>query len=381
MPPESFPTVDIDLTLESIEGIEWHSEADNWDDIPKLKASVSFAGSPRNMRVSSFTMCGRTGNLVVESGSLEVKQTMSNGRFSMGADFGNTNVDFSRNQSSLTESSSASTSLPHLRLDSSLKSLATASTSSMSIEEANREFSTLPNGRICVDSNPGIEVDACGTVDASQLLMEESLEWERYSSNRPDVVDINISLQSEENEIVAEGVAHLVLYGMPGDSAVTILDLRLKEKNILNLSIPEGSAFSTDSEDSSILFGANASIRVQLTTIADNVESLDESIGSRTSSIQTGKVHIGNLKERMKGPEILQRAREKAAKHDENPSMAPGGVGEDLPRSGFFCNGGDLTHSLSYAFGFDKKRPSMAHNLRSNLTFDSTIITRESLLI
>lgn len=380
MSPESFPTVDIDLTLESIEGIEWNAEADNEDDFPKLKASVSFAGSPRNMRVSSFTMCGRTGNLVIESGALEVKKKVRNGRCSLGADFGNTNVDFRRNQSSLTESSWASTSLPHLRLDSSLKSSATESTESMSIEEANRESSILPDGTICVESNPGIEVDASGSVDDSHLIMEGSLEWERCSSSRPDVVDINVSIQSEANEIVSEGVAHLVLYGMKSDSAVTTLDLRLKEKNILNLSIPEGSAFSMDSEKSLVSFGSNAFIRVQLTTIADKVESLDESIGSRTSSMQASKVHIGNLKERMSEPDLLKRAREQAAK-DANPSMAPGVIPEESSSGGFFCTGFDLTQSLYHAFGFDKESPKMSNHLRSNMTFDSTIITRESLLI
>ncbi|CAJ1954298.1 unnamed protein product [Cylindrotheca closterium] len=209
--------------------------------------------------------------------------------------------------------------------------------------------------------------------------MEESLEWERHSSNRPDVVDINVSLQSEENEIVAEGVAHLVLYGMQSESTVTTLNLRLKEKNILNLTIPEGSAVSTGSEKSSISFGRNAFVRVQLSTIADQVERLDMSISSRTSSMQTGKVHIGNLKERMKEPDLLKRAREQATK-DVNPSMAPGVI-EEAPRFGFFCGGGNLTQTLYHAFGFERDSSNKANNLRSNMTFDSTIITRESLLI
>lgn len=382
MHSESFPTVDIDLTLESIEGIEWHAETDNFqDDFPKLKASVSFSGSPRNMRISSFTMCGRTGNLVVESGALEMKNKVSNGTYELAADFADINLELSRDQSSLTQSSSwASSSLPHLRLDSSLKSLATQSTASMSIEEANRESSILPDGKICVESNPGIEVDASGSVEDASMMMEENLEWERCCSNRPDVVDINVSIQTEENEIVSEGVAHLVLYGMQSDSAVTTLDLRLQEKNILNLSIPEGSALSMDSESFFISFGSNASIRVQLTTIADQVESLDESIGSRTSSLQAGKVHIGNLKERMSEPDLLQRARELAVE-DANPSMAPGVTPQKASSSGFFCNGFDLTQSLYQTFGFDNESPKTSNHLRSNVTFDSTIITRESLLI
>jgi hypothetical protein len=374
MSPNSPPKVDIDLTLQSVDGIIWHSEKGDTD-VPALRASVSFAGSPRNMQVSSFTMCGKTGNLVVESNQLEIKKADC-GRYPMFATFGeNKDDDFCRRQSTFSTTSSSS-SLPHLRLDSSVKSLGTASTASMSIEDANRESFFFPDGRLLLESNPGVEVSVDGNADDSKLLVEQNLEWEMNSSDRPDIVELNLSLRTEDNEISKEGIAHLVLYGMQEESGVTILDLRLKEKSQAN---PKATPYHT--EKPSFSFAPNASIRIQLTTISDivlDIQTRDESTPKSESSHVMEAVEIGNLMERMKQLETIQAAKAEAAKNTFQPmaaSMAP----EESPRNRFFCGAVDFPQTLYHAFGFEKGQKS--DDLRPNFTFDSTILTRESLLI
>eukprot|EP00980_Cylindrotheca_fusiformis_P003297 scaffold743_cov117-Cylindrotheca_fusiformis.AAC.16 len=360
-------TVDIDLTLQSVDGIVWHSEKGDTD-VPVLRASVSFAGSPRNMQVSSFTMCGKTGNLVVESNHLEIKKA-HDGKYPMFASFGEAKAEeFSRKQSTFSTTSTAS-SLPHVRLDSSVKSLGTASTASMSIEEANRESLFLPDGRLLLESNPGVEVAANGQADDSMLSMEQSLEWDMNSSDRPDVVDLNVSLRTEDNEIVKEGIAHLVLYGMQEDSGVTTLDLPLKEKQ------PNPKTVSNHSKKQVFSFSPQAFIRVQLTTISDTVPDLPGGATSGLSSSIKGSVEIGNLVERMHQHEAVQAAKAEEAKNTFQP-VAPSMAPAQSPQSRFFC--GAVPETFFDAFRCETKGQK-SNDLRPAFTFDSTIITRESL--
>lgn len=371
------PTVDIDLTLQSVDGIIWHSEKGDTG-VPALRATVSFAGSPRNMQVSSFTMCGKTGNLVVESNQLEIKKSDC-GNYPMFASFGENKVDeFARKQSSFSTTSSSSISLPHLRLDSSVKSLGTASTASMSIEEANRESFFLPDGRLLLESNPGVEVSANGEADDSKLVVEQNLEWQVNSSDRPDVIELNLSLQTEDNQISKEGVAHLVLYGMQEESAVTTLDLRLKEKNHSN---PEG--VLDHPESNSFSFSPHAYIRVQLTTISDSVPDIQErhrsSPNPAASSGKNDTVEIGNLMERMHQHEAIQAAKAEVAKNTFEP-MAPSMAPLKTPKSRFFCGALELSQTFAEAFRFEESGQK-SDDLRPASTFDSTIVTRESLFI
>ncbi len=113
----------IDLSLRSLHGIGWlpGDERTYTTPLSGIKAYVSFSGSLPNMKVSSFAMCFETGNLVIESNTpklidtnVEESEAESEKSQSLDIKFADPFKKLSSNLSSTSESSNSSHQ-PHLQ--------------------------------------------------------------------------------------------------------------------------------------------------------------------------------------------------------------------------------------------------------------------------
>lgn len=116
----------IELTLKSVHGVIYNKNLADVNTVSRVKACVGFSGSAPNMQVSSFTMCPRTGNLVVESNGLETdmdicetstpQSTMMNAKFDDPLETKHARRRLSSSQSA-SSGASSSTYRPHLQFE------------------------------------------------------------------------------------------------------------------------------------------------------------------------------------------------------------------------------------------------------------------------
>lgn len=368
----------VDLTLQSIHGIV--SDKDPRD----VMAAVSFTGSASSMQVSSFTMCGHTGNLVIESNSLELdpdsstgndcddarNSQPSNSKFLSFATF-NDPMEGRRSLPScaMSTDSNASSYRPHLQLKLSgpkpnapKRSLATANKAS------------------AIQQNQSLSEDA--SVLSNDCSRGGSIHWEAECDAMPDIVELHVVLRNEDRSICQEGVAHLIFYGgNQREMGTTTMDLRIKNKRPLT---PEST--SNTPEDSSFSFAEDAFIRVVV-----DVSSSDRPAPSPEEirlSDHFDEQKIGNIMFKLKEHEEMAAARAMNIKlglqnQDEPPKNTPRRM---------FCNSGldfgETFRTIIDAFtrcegrrGKQSDTKSFMPILRTSSTMDSTIATRESLLI
>jgi len=360
----------VDLTLQSIHGI--NSKMNPYD----VTAAVSFTGSASNMQVSSFTMCGRTGNLLVESNVLEVAKeegandasnevVRKSSEVSLFATFNDPIKGRRSLPSSGTSTSSNSSSRPHLKLK-------------LSESNPNVPKGTLSNinRTSAIKQNPSL-VEEGHSIKSSDGSRGPSIQWEGGGEAMPDIVELHISMRTSEHTLCHEGIAHLVFYGSKRELGVTTMDLRIKQKQPLHPDSP------SDPNNIFISFAEDAYIRVQVEITPDDhpAPAPEEIILSDHFDEQK----IGSIMTKLNEHEEMAAARAKAhkmtfEKHDE--------LGKNVSRR-IFCNGldfGETFRAVVDVFTKCEGKKRRRNNrkgffpvLRATSTMESTIETRDSM--
>lgn len=347
----------IEVTLESIQGITAEISSLDFGDVT---ASVAFAGSAPSMKVSSFTMCSRTGKLVVESNFLQEMVNLHHSRSDGGSsvpipsDDGNSNPPGDRKQhfratfndpmegrrsfssSSLVSSSSttSSSSRPHLQLRLSPDIIASQS-------ECDSERSTrTANGPLIGDKDTSL-----------------------------DIVELKITLRNPDYSICTEGTAHIFLGREKRKLGSTTMDLPIHQCLQEHASPFLG-------------FSDNASIRLQLKVTSAHQPSA--SPGEITLSDNLNEKEIEGLMNRLKEHEERAETKAKASTPKDTPDQRSS-------RRVFCSSGLDLAETVKGIVDVltrCDRRPQKSRKsrgffpiLRSNSTMDSTIETRDSLII
>lgn len=208
----------VELTLQSIQGIQCKVQG-TVSSIPEMTAAVSFAGSAANMQVSSFTMCSRTGNLVVESQAVGVtaaalcadcedttsSHISSTNLYPLVATFHDPRRSDpvpSNDVSVLPVSHAAPSQRPHLQL---------------SLSDINPQVPKRSLTKVNRDARAVSELAQSPDMDGQSLLSTDvsrgaSLHWEAEGA-MPDIVEVHILLRNEDCTICIEGIAHLMLFG------------------------------------------------------------------------------------------------------------------------------------------------------------------------
>jgi hypothetical protein len=355
------------LTLQSIHGIL--CKADEGHPYPPgVTAAVSFTGSASDMQVSSSTMCVRTGQLVVESNAMDFDKDSTNKRESSDYPMFATFDDPMEGRRSPTSDGSQSTSSsgfscrPHLTLK---------------MPQKNETSPSVPLGAVNRDSRV-VESDGSSSVrseESREFSRGPSVMWEE-GSDMPDIVELHISLRSEDNSICREGIAHLVFFGSQKELGNTTMDLRIKSKGPSNPNAP-----SKVTDQPLLCFESAACVRVQVEITSEDQPAPSPKHIELSEHFDEQK--IGNIMEQLREHEELAAARTKAA----NFTMNEEAVEKRRPFSKLFCQNGVEFRQTFQAF-FEALRPcdgkKRAHRggiVRMNSTMGSTIATRESLLI
>jgi hypothetical protein len=360
------PANAVELTLQSVHGVVWRPDKYTAEEnlVKRVKACVAFSGSAPNMQVSSFTMCPRTGNLVVESRCLEAvektEDASSDSQQTMSARFDDPlQTDQIKLRPSLSSSHSASSGIsstscrPHL------------------------QFELLDQQESRKDENP----------DKYQGAIVST------SSSSDRSIELHISLRSDDPE--ASDIRH------EGSATLNIPD---KFENLpITLDLPITSRPDAVTEDSSagslveksekILFDSSAYIRVVLCLTAHRLQqglTQDASTSQRELilSDHLDETQLGGRMKMMHEKEEIEDARIRAARLLNTRND----VGEQKRRnSPFFCNDSSEFGGSFLTF-FDILRGCAGHrkNLKTkdhdpdlflNATMASTIDTRDSLEI
>lgn len=245
----------VELTLMSIHGVTWDI-GENEASPPTATVSVAFSGSASTMEISTSTMCGRTGYLVVESNPVRVGQPAKgkneelNSECKLFASFKDPTVRGRLGSATDCPRSalSQSNTPPHMRL---WLLNSTSGLPAVPLESLNRDSRIIRNMSSFVESESGI---SSFHPDKATNESDEEVEKLWDVSAMPEIVEMHVSLTSEDKKIHDDGIAHLVLFGSHEENGLVTLDLRIKKKNPVN----------PGSLQKNLSFGPDAYIRVQL---------------------------------------------------------------------------------------------------------------------
>ncbi|KAG7353717.1 hypothetical protein IV203_003072 [Nitzschia inconspicua] len=170
----------IELTLQSVHGVIWKA-ADKYASeenlVSRVKACVAFSGSAPNMKVSSFTMCPRTGNLVVESNGLEFDEESSKTKSNlMSAKFDDP-LEAQQARRLLSSSQSASSGTSHSSYRPHLQFELTKEQSKDTYRKASDKYEEVTSGVSATASGDGRSIELHVTLrsdnaDASTTCVE-----------------------------------------------------------------------------------------------------------------------------------------------------------------------------------------------------------------
>eukprot|EP00934_Nitzschia_sp_Nitz4_P004824 Nitzschia sp. Nitz4//scaffold178_size73299//64727//65782//NITZ4_005720-RA/size73299-processed-gene-0.37-mRNA-1//-1//CDS//3329539185//4814//frame0 len=343
---KSFKGRKVDLTLQTIRGI--HSHVGEDEELPELSAVVSFAGSSASMQVSSFTMCSRSGNLIVESQPLQIDelQTVHPNQQSLFANF----VDPSFRESISSHSTASSTSHPHLKLR--IPEVDTE-TPKRSLSNANRDSRLVK-----------AEIDGQSTI-SGECSRGASLHWE--SDTMPEIVEVHIAIQTKDQVLCREGIAHLMMFPRQQDIGITTMDLLIKKKGI----VPP---MSEGQKVPMVTWKEDASIRVQVSLRRDERPS-----PPKPPSAAMNQAKLGEIMSKLNENEEMANAQAMANKLHNGPT-----------NEGMFCSAGrglnEIFRSMIRIFqcgdsGNQSETTLFMPNLCRATTMDSSIETRDSMMI
>ena len=336
------PGLKIELTLHDIHGVV--SETDMGD----VTATVAFTGTAPSMQVSSFSMCGRSGNLVIESNILEtvaadnlaatIKTSDDKAEGLRRQRFATFNDPMEGRRSIASSgqstSSSSSTPRPHLQLK-----LSSSKQVPPPIER--------PNSR-----------DSSRTCPAGG----EKHAW-------LEIVVLHVTLRNRDYSVCAEGTARIILGEEKRKLGTQTMDLAIQSDPQQKSHVQLG-------------FSEDAYIRVRL--VVTSADHPSPSPGEIRLSEHFDQEEMDGLMSKLKADEEIAEARTKV-----NMSKFPQ---EEKGSHRIFCNSGlDFTETLRGVVDAltrcDRRRTKGRKGrgfipiIRTSSTMDSTIETRESLLI
>jgi hypothetical protein len=359
----------IELTLQSVHGIIWNPEKYGEDEniFSKIKACVSFSGSAPNMQVSSFTMCPKSGNLVVDSNVLELNEAED-----LQTSTESKNITMCAKFDDPFEAKQAKRRL----------------SSSNSASSATSGSSYRPHLQFGLPEDKHLEMKHADKYDCKGV----------DSQDEATSIYLHITLRADDpgaSSICHEGVARL---DVPAkfENLPTAFDLPIIQTSVL-------CSETTEEQSSMIHFSDSAYIRILLSSGPDRQERIanDPSISQSDLifSENLDEIQLGGMVKLMHEKDEVEDARQRAGKllinSRNNDYEKNHNNGEPKRRNWvFFCNGpNDFNHSFQTFFdlvrGCDGPKKVWTNtrcmdpdqDLFLSTTMASTIDTRDSLEI
>jgi hypothetical protein len=309
---EAFMGATIEVTVQSLHGIVVNS------DIPKgMTAAVTFTGSCENMQVGSSTLCGLTGQLLIESAPLQCSDDPLPGTASQ------------RVTAHWPENQSESKGRPHLTVHLPTKNPALPKAP---LSMSNRGSEIVK--KLCSQD----ENDSMSTVSTSPSSSGPSSSdppfvpptprsasaiWSNSGDAMPEIVELTVRLKSssssasssqssslsDEQQQHHEGMAYLVMFGHENDHGTYIMDLPVRKIGADHLQPDNDIDFYLSSEarlriklevvrrgDDKTLVPSFAMIPTATTTASTDDERIGRSVRISTTSPELEKQMVGQQK-------------------------------------------------------------------------------------
>lgn len=234
----------IEVTLESLEGLQLTGSGDLHD----ISASITFSGSVPSMQVRSCSVCGHSGQLLIESECFELDESKPDGRAWISAKF--------------------SSQGPHLTVPlpphqseqqplSVAKKLAESNRDCLVIKDDNSEFMSIASSEMRRQH---------------EVRRGASVVWSADTTCLPEIVELTIRLSSEPQQM---GMSHLVVFSNEKERGCYTMELPIKQQ--------------VDREDhqqrSNAVFTAQSRIRVRVRLLPSMARSHSSSGESAASAL------------------------------------------------------------------------------------------------
>lgn len=209
-------------------------------DSPQVTATVACGGSAKEIQVVSSTLCGYTGQLIVESEEILCR------RRNIVAEW----RDWER--SPITQRPR-----PHMRIRLRRRN----SDLLEPLTKANRDSLVVACGTLNEQKNKAIDQEQVESSNSfsSGDSRRNSLIWTSESEETlPEILELKVRLRSKDPKYADQaGVAHLVVFGHEDDQDVHVMDLPVKSSPQLN-----GYQASNDSRPPAMVLGPSTRLRV-----------------------------------------------------------------------------------------------------------------------
>ena len=290
----------LEVNIASLEGIGLQNPADirfaREGFAPQVTASVAFSGSVSDMEVGSSSVCGRTGQLQVESEALHIDQTaqFSPDQCWLRAEW---NDPASRHKPKAL--SSLGHAQPHLRVQLPNPTNNTLGACSPDMDQTNRDHSNNLHTplRRC-DSSTSTSTTRSSSNSSSPVSTNSSTATSKSTNHHstasrgpsvvwsnagaavlPEIVELFVRLKSPLSGFVEEtGVAYLVVFGNEQHRGKFIMDLPIKRPS---QSLQQ---HSPDGKGPSLVLSDQAKLRVIVKVRSLASSSSSSSTSSRKSS-------------------------------------------------------------------------------------------------
>ena len=215
----------IEVLIKSLDGIRIENESKKRPSLPWVTATVAFSGSASDMEVGSSSLCGITGQLIVESEPVVIS---SPDMFSKSPKLSAHWIEERRN----------GTTQPDLIMRFSN---AGRERSGKSLQKGNRGAKFVKQG-LESSQTPSTFSETTASSSSHRDTFESSNEdeecdshsgvWSDSGDTMPDIVEMFVRLRHNEDgeeTALCDGVAFLVVYGHEDDSGTHLLELPIRK--------------------------------------------------------------------------------------------------------------------------------------------------------
>jgi len=306
--------------VKSLEGIAFSSKPQsNGRDrpIPFVTATVTFSGSQTEMQVGSSSVCGLTGQLMVESEPIHITDRYGTYRESqcwLKAEWQEDTL------------SAGVAVQPHLIMPLPSRD---PRIPKAPLTKSNRD------SRIVKETLPGLDVsDTCSTsstlTESSKVLSPgrgSSAIWSNSGEAMPEIIELYIRLRSEDEgncEHLWQGVAYLVVYGTEEDRGTYTMDLPVRRPAYIDEMDRRGKG----SDEPSLKLTSKARVNVKVKVVPPKkrkrAKSIDMSFAESDSSGETDMIYSRSMLEEKLEPllEKIKQNEKLALQHWRNQKRA-----------------------------------------------------------
>ena len=376
----------IEVRVQSLDGIWIDREQDERPSFPWVTATVAFSGSASNMKVGSSSVCGITGQLLVESEPVAITSSAllsANPRLA----------------AHWLEEKKDGVTQPHMTMEISNRC---SDGSKKSLQKGNRGAKLVKRDLEITQTESTVTESTMSTsghdtLDDDEECASRKAVWSESGATMPEIIEMYIRLRhdGDATDSLWDGVAFLVVYGHEEDRGTHCIELPVQKTSFQssNNSIVCSSKASTR-HNTRMCLSDEARLTVQVKVVpcrptpAGPVASSIVASNGRASATRlavsqsTMEAELGPLLKKLRNNERLAKQmceNQKRAMDVSVPSREPD---QPLPPppSGGFCYVSQWTnlfsHFASMAIHCDASRHDVDDVDRDE---NSTIATRHSL--